>query len=146
METSTNVHGNFHGFTSMEVNLLPSKLPSKSLEECLLPRKFPWKLVEVYLLPWKLVEASIEVHGSFHTRWKGKLPLLPSIAASTNVPRGSFHELPYTPTYLHLLSRVLETSSCFHKQTSSCFHKTIPNPNPPLGLPPWKLAYFQLPK
>ena len=73
----------------------------------------------------------MEVSGSFNVstckflcRWKWKLPLLPSMAASTNIFRGSFHELPYTPTYFHLLPRV--------SYTSSCFHKTILNPNPDL--------------
>ena len=66
----------------------------------------PWKLVGVGLLPWKLVEASMEVDGSFHCRWKWKLPLLPSIAASTNILAESFHDLSYTSTYCHLLPRV----------------------------------------
>ena len=93
MEVSTNFHGSrwmqahFHG-KLVEVDLLP------------------WKLVEVDLLPRKLVEASMETDGSFHCRWKRKLPLFPSITASTNIFRGSFHELPYTPTYFHPLSRV----------------------------------------
>ena len=65
--------------------------------------------------------------GSFHCRWKWKLPLLPSIATSTNIFRGSFHAHPYTPTYLHLLARVSQISSCFH------------DTNPTLELPPWKL-------
>ena len=83
----------------------------------------------------------MEVHGSFHCRWKWKLPLLlPSIAASTNTFRGRFHELPYTPPYFHLLPRVSQTFSCFHK--TNPYHN--PNPSPKLELPPWKLAYFQL--
>ena len=108
MEGFTNLHGKFHGskFTSMEAILLPWKLPWKSVSVDLLSWKFPWKLVGVDLLPCKLVEASMEIHGSFHCRWKWKLPLLPSIAASTNIFRGSFHELPCTPTYFHLLPRV----------------------------------------
>ena len=55
----------------------------------------------------------MEVSGSFNVstckflcRWKWKLPLLPSMAASTNIFRGSFHELPYTPIYFYLPSRV----------------------------------------
>ena len=48
----------------------------------------------------------MEIHGIFHCRWGRKLPLLPSIAPNTNKMLGSFHELPYTPTYFHLLSRV----------------------------------------
>ena len=68
---------------------------------------------------------------SFHCRRKWKLR---SIAASTSGFRGSFQCLLYTPTYFHLLPRV--------SQTSSCFHKT--DPKPKLELPPWKLAHFQL--
>ena len=113
-ETSMEVGGN--RFTSMEFS--------------------PWKLVKVDLLPWKLVEASMEIHGRFYCRWQCKPPLLPSIATSTNIFRRSFHEVPYTPTYFHLLPRV--------SQSSSCFHKT--NPNLKLELPPWKRAYFQLPR
>ena len=59
----------------------------------------------------------MEVSESFHCQWKRKLPLLP-IAASTHIFRGSFHELPYTPTYFHLPLRVLQTSSCFHKTST----------------------------
>ena len=113
--------GNFH-VTSMEVNLFPWKLRWKSVEVGLLPWKFPWKLVEVDILPWKLVEASMEVQGSFHLRWKWKPPLLPSIAASTNMFRGSFHELPYTPTYFHLHPRITQFSNCFDK-TSTMVHR-----------------------
>ena len=98
--------------------------------------KETWKLMELYLLP-------IKVSGSFRgSTWEFPLsveveaPLLPSIAASTNIFRGSFNELPYAPTYFHLLPRV--------SQTSSCFHKTNPNPNPKLEPPPWKLAHIQL--
>ena len=93
----------------METNLLPWKLTWKSVEVDLLPSKFPWKVVEVYFLPSQLVEASIEMHGSFYCRWKWKLALLPSIATSANIFRGSSHELPYTPTYFHLLPQVSQT-------------------------------------
>ena len=86
------------------------------------------KFEEVDLLHWKLVEASVEVHGSFCCRWKWKLRLLPSIAASTNVFRRIFHELPYTPTYFHLLPRVAQSSSCFRKTDLS--RNSNPNPNP----------------
>ena len=65
--------------------------------------KHPWKSVEVDLLPWKLVEASMEMHRSFHSRWKWNHPWLPSNAASTNIFRESFYELPHTSTYYHLL-------------------------------------------
>ena len=48
--------------------------------------------------------ASVEVSGSFHgNTWNFPLS---SIEASTNMFRGSFHELTYTPRYFHLLSRV----------------------------------------
>ena len=80
-------------------------------------RKFPWKLVEVDLLPWSLVEASMEIHGIVYCRWKWNLPLLPSIAASTKKIRGSFHELPYTPKYFHLIPRVPQTSGCIYKNS-----------------------------
>ena len=49
------------------------------------------------VLPWSLVEASMEIHGSFYCRWRWKLALLPSTAVSTVIFRGGFHELPYTP-------------------------------------------------
>ena len=106
METSLEVGGS--RFTSMEI---------------------PRKLVQVDLLPWKLVKASMEVRGIFYCRWKWKLPLLPSLAASTNIFRGSFHELPYIPTYFHLLP------SWFHKTSIRVhrgrFHQL-----------PWKSIYF----
>ena len=71
-------------------------------------------------------------HGiSFHRRWKWNLPLLPSIGAFTNTSCGSFHEIPYTPTYLHLLQRVPRTSRCLHA-TSRRVHKL------PFDLLPWK--------
>ena len=82
-----------------------------------------------YEFPWKLVEASMEVHGSFHCRWKWKLPLLPSIAASTNIFRGNFHDLPYTPTYFHLLPRVSQTSSCSFKSNSTLNATLTPTPS-----------------
>ena len=106
----------------MRVNLLPLKLPWKSVEVGLLPWKFSWKLVEVDLLTWKLVEASMVVHGSFHCRWKWKLPLLPSMAASMNIFRGSFHCFHQ----LHLpLIYSMEASMSFHipLHTSIYFHE-----------------------
>ena len=103
------------------------------MEVDLLPWKFSWKLVEVDLLPWNLMEAFMEIDGIFHGRWKRKLPLFPSIAASTNTLCGSFHELPYTPTYHHLFPRVLQTSICFHK-TFIKVHRL------PFDLLPWKLV------
>ena len=82
------------------------------------------ELGEEYLLPWKLLNS-----GSFHgSTWifplsmeleaslasiNWKLPLLPSIEASTNIFHGSFHELSHTPTYFNLYPRVSQTSSCF---------------------------------
>ena len=57
----------------------------------------------------------MEIQGSFHCRWKWTLPSLSSIiTASNNIFRGSFHELPCTPTYFHIV-RVSQTSSCSHK-------------------------------
>ena len=90
--------------------------------------------METRLLPWKLVEASTDVHGFFHCRWKWKFPLLPSIAASTNIFHGGFHEIPYTPTDFHLLHRVSQTSSCVHKTNGSLL---LPPPSPSLQRPPW---------
>ena len=86
------IHGSFHGsrwiiFISMETSM---KVGGSIFTSIVISGSF---------------------HGSFHCRWKWKLPLLPSIAASTNILRGSFHELPYTPTYFHLPPRVLQTSS-----------------------------------
>ena len=72
----------------------------------------------------------MEVSESFHCQWKRKLPLLP-IAASTHIFRGSFHELPYTPTYFHLPLRVLQTSSFFHKTSIRVLQL-------PFGRLPWK--------
>ena len=111
-------------------------------------------LLEVGGSVYTSVEISIEVSGirctsmevsrSFHgSTWKFKFPLsmeveasiFPSIAACTNVFRGSFHELPYTPTYFPLLLRVTQTSSCFHK-TSRRVHRL------PFDLLPWKSIYF----
>ena len=110
---------------------MPWKLPWKPVEVDLLPWKFPWKLVEVDLLPWKLVEASVELHKFFHCRWKWELPLLLAVAVSTNTFRGSFHEFPHTHAYLHLLQRVSQTSSSFHK-TSIRVHRLS------FDLTPWK--------
>ena len=73
------------------------------------------------------------IHGIFHGRRNWKVPLLPSIAASTNIFRGSFHGLPCTLVYLHLLPRVSQTSSCFHK-TSIRVHQL------PFDLLPWNFS------
>ena len=151
-KTSTRVH-------RLPFALLPWKFPPTFLEVHLLPWKsmifhgrqftsmkvsgcirsiyfhgnlLPWNLVEVDLLPSKLLEASMEVHRISTVGGKGIFHLLPSVAASTDNFRGSFHELPYTPTHFRKRPRV--------SQTSCWFHKTKPNPR--LKLPPWKLAYF----
>ena len=105
---------------------------------------FQWKLMEVDLLPWKLVEASMEIHGwnfplsvevEASCRWKWKLPLLSSVAASANIFLGSFHELSCTPTYLYLLPRESRTSSCLHKTNPNLNVNANPNRNPKLELP-----------
>ena len=62
------------------------KVPWKSVEIGVLPWKIPWKFVKVDVLLWKLVEAVMEIHGCFRCRWEWTLPLLPSIAAFTNIP------------------------------------------------------------
>ena len=96
-----------------------------------------------WIFPWKFycVQASMEVDGGLYSGWKWKLPLLPSIGASTNIFRGGFHELLCTDTFMDLLQRV--------SQTSTCFQTTSPDPNsgpkPTLELPQGKRAYFQLP-
>ena len=72
----------------------------------------------------------MEMHGSLHCRWKWKLLLFPSTAASVNIFRGSCRELPYTPTYFHL-PRVSQTSSYFHKTSIRVYR-------PPFHLLPWK--------
>ena len=81
----------------------------------ILPWKFPWKLVEVNVFSRKLVEASTEAHGIFLCQWEWKLLFFLSIAACTNVFRGSFHELLYTPTYFHLITNVQLLQLDFHK-------------------------------
>ena len=96
-------------------HLLAWKFPRTSIEVDLVPSKFPWKLVEVDLLLSRLVEASKEVRGIIPCQWKWKFLLLPSVAASTNILRGSLHALPYTLTYFHILPRISQTSSCFNK-------------------------------
>ena len=78
----------------------------KSLVEVdMLPWRFPWKLVSVDLLPWNLVNASMEIHRSFHSRWKWTLPLLRSIAALTRTYSAeasmSFHIPQHTSAYFH---------------------------------------------
>ena len=107
------------------------------MEVGVLPRKFLWKLEEVDVLPWTFVESFMEVHGSFHCRWKGKLPLLPSVAAATNIFRGSFHELPYTPTYLTYFHEYDKPPAASTKLTLtltltlswSCFYGSWPTSN-----------------
>ena len=95
----------FHGcrFTSMEVHGSRFTAIEVYMEDLLLlPWKLPWKSVGVDLLPWKSVEASMEIHVvCFHSRWKGKLPILPSIDCS-------FHEhipwkLPWALIYPDIL-------------------------------------------
>ena len=138
-QTSSSAHKAPKRSDRLPFDLILWYLPPTSMEISMEVNSRPWKFpsIEVDLLPWKLVEASMEVSGSFHCWWKWKLPLLPSIAASTKIFRGSFHERPHTPTHFHLLPRV--------SQNSGCFHKTNPDPVLTLELPPWKLAYFQLP-
>ena len=74
------------------------------------------------LLPWKLVEAPMEVDGSFHLRWKWKLPFLPSIAASTTIFDGTFHELSYHTIHTHVASNVVFYSLLVktHNAKKSC--------------------------
>ena len=94
----------------MELNFYPWTLPWRSLQVDLLS----WKLFSIdvdgnKLTSMKFVEASTKVHGSFLCRSKWKLPSLSSIAASTNIFRGSFYELSYTLTYLRLRPRISQT-------------------------------------
>ena len=108
MGVSANIQASFHGskYTSMEISM---EVGGKRFASMGISMEVGWnrftsmEVRGIDLLPWKLVEASMEIHGNFHCRWKWKFPLLPSIASSTNICRGSFHELPYTPTYFHLL-------------------------------------------
>ena len=141
----------FHGieFTSMETSMEVGGSRFTSME-------FPWKLVEMDSLPWKLVEASMKMHGSFHCRWKYKLPLLPSIAASTNIFRGSFHELPYIPTYILPLTctsitnfqlllkdlRKLPPTSVRSTVLARKFPQNFPGISTEVILLPWKLLCF----
>lgn len=120
------VHARF-SLTSIKMNLLPWV----SMEVDLRPHKFPWKLSEVDFLPWTLVEASMAVHGCPHCRCKRTHRFGSSFADSTNIFRGSFHKLPYSPTHVHPLPRV--------SQPFSCIHKINLNANPKLKLSPWKL-------
>ena len=138
------------------------------MEVCVEARTSRWKSVEVNRSRWKEIYKLVEVdgsrftpmetpvevggsrftcmevsrrfHGIFHRSRKLKVPLIASINCSflEHIFRGSFHDLPYTPTCFHLLPRT--------PQTSSCFHKTTPNPILTLELPPWNLTYFQLPR
>ena len=71
---------------SIEVNFLPWTLAETSRTYMEVSGSFDEK-------KRTLVEVSTEVLRSFHYQWKWKLPLLPSIAASTNIFHGSFHEL-----------------------------------------------------
>ena len=59
--------------------------------------------------------------------------MLPSICSFTNTFRGSlsFHELPSTPTYFHLLPRVSQTPSWFHKTSVRVSRRSF-------DLLPWK--------
>ena len=79
---------------------------------------------------WKFprsVEVEVSIVGG-----SGSFHLLPSTTASTKMFRESFHELPYTPTCIHLLlPRVPQSSSCFHR-TFITIHRL------PLDLLPWK--------
>ena len=50
--------------------------------------------------------------GSFHCWWKWKLPLFPSMGASTTIFGGSFHELP---RYSILSDRLPPNSNHFHE-------------------------------
>ena len=97
--------------------------------------------MEISMEVGRSTPTSMEVSRSFH-RSTGKFHLSVEVEASN-----CFHQLQlpriysveasmslHTPTYFHLLPRV--------SQTSSCFHKT--DPKPKLELPPWKLAHFQL--
>ena len=134
IDVSTNFYGNFHGrqFSSMEASI------EDGGRICLLAWKFQVKLLEVDLLLCKLMEASMEVLGIFHCRWKLKLPLLRSNEASTNMLRSSFHELSYIPIYFYLFPRVSQTCSCLHKTNPN--PNSNPNPIPKLELPPLRLA------
>ena len=142
----------FHYFQQLTWMFLTHwcKFPRKqitSIEVNWAPLRFPWKSVGIVLIswifPWKFycVQASMEVDGGVYSGWKWKLPLLPSIGACTNIFRGGFHELLCTDTFMDLLQRV--------SQTSTCFQTTSPDPNsgpkPTLELPQGKRAYFQLP-
>ena len=96
----------------------------KSLVEVdMLPWRFPWKLVSVDLLPWNLVNASMEIHRSFHSRWKWTLPLLRSIAALTRTYSAeasmSFHIPQHTSAYFH---ESIANSQLLHK-TSVRVHR-----------------------
>ena len=148
-------------FTPMEISIDVGGSRSP-MEVNLFPSKYPCKLVEVNLLSWKLVEASMKVHGSFHCQWKWKLPLLPSIAASTMEDSMSFHitlrtsvyiheyrELPAASTRLTLtLTLTLSWSYLHGRWPTSNFHGQMEVHGSSVLLPwklgplSWKLAYF----
>ena len=124
MGVSTNFHGRFHEskFASFHgSNIISIKTSMEVGESRFTSIEFP---MEVGGSRFTSMDVGRSVHGSawkFHCRWKLKLPLLSSSAASTNIFSGSLHELPYNPTYFHPIPRV--------SQTSGWFHKTNPNPN-----------------
>ena len=104
-QTSTNSHAKFrrHQFTSIETSMEVVRIIVAS--------------IEISMEVGESRFSSIEVSGSFHwSTWKFPLSMeveasIASIiaASSTNMFRGSFHEVPYTPTYFHL--RFLAASS-----------------------------------
>ena len=123
IEVSTNFHqSSMDKLTSMGLEFHGSKLTSMEVGESRFTSiEFP---MEVGGSRFTSMDVGRSVHGSawkFHCRWKLKLPLLSSSAASTNIFSGSLHELPYNTTYFHPIPRV--------SQTSGWFHKTNPNPN-----------------
>ena len=75
----------------------------------------PWTMVDVDLLPWKVVKALMELDGSFRCRWKWKIPLLPSIVASTNkysVEASMSFLIPlHTATYFHEYRKLPDAST-----------------------------------
>ena len=82
----------------------------------------------------------MKVVGSPHGRiWKFSLTVdvgasIASINCRIHDQFGaSFHELSYTPIVFHLLPRVSQTSSYFHKHSVSV-HRF------PIGLLPWKIS------
>ena len=72
----------------------------------LLPWKLPCKLVGVDLLPLKLVETSTEAMKVYTVGGSRSFHFFHQLQLSTNMFRGSFHQLPYIP---------LHTSTHFHE-------------------------------